>query len=163
MDTLAIKTTAFELTGRAESALSQYLDLHEQLFSWKNAFGWNRYDTLKTNLPLLLTTCTEINDQVILQTALVKTLLPDHPDQPLLSEFYERLGKYTDFLCQAVQVMPKLLTQIEAKATKSAAYKQKAYELDLAMYKQKVNTYQLYGQELNQLLPKLALSLRLSS
>ena len=81
------------------------------------------------------------------------------PD-PLLAEYYRLLTKHVEFLKQAVQVMPKLLKQIEAKARKTGTYKQAAYELDLAMYKQKVDMYQLHGQQLNALLPRLVASLR---
>jgi len=142
---------AQRLTQAASRALELYLDCHERLFSWKNALGWNRFEGLKEALPDLAQHLGELLDQANDQLSTAQTR---DPLDPLLVEYFNLLTKYLDFLKQAVQTMTKLLIHLESK--KTGKFKQAGYELDLAVYKQKVDRYQLYGQELTKLIAQLS-------
>ncbi len=154
-DPQALKQSAITLTQDAQTALGEYLDLHERLFSWKNRFGWNKVDDLKPAIPVLLEKLTELTAAAKDGLAQAQSFEETIPNRVILVEFYGLLSKYLDFLRQAVQVMERLCGHIEAKSLKKESYKPAAYEGDLAIYKQKVDNYQLYGVELNALISRL--------
>jgi hypothetical protein len=153
---LHLRLESLRLLEEAEVLLKQYIKLHDRLFSWKNYLFWSKFDDIKVSVPALLVALTDFTQQTktYLQTA---QGLPDsEADRPNLVEFYTLLNKYFDFLRQAVQVMERLVVQVEARARKTVDFKQKVYEADLAIYKQKVDKYQLYGQELNTFIARLS-------
>ncbi|WP_218080414.1 hypothetical protein [Anthocerotibacter panamensis] len=154
-ETTALKDSALGLINQAGDLLGAFLALHEQVFSWKNALGWNKFDRLKPALAPLTEQGNKLvqaaKDQLILAQALDET----HADKDFLGEFYGSLVKYLEFLKQALQILGKLIAHLEDRAAKDGSFKKTVYEFELAQYKQKVDMYQLYGQQLNQSLDRL--------
>lgn len=151
-----LQQEAMRLIQDTESNLKAYLELHNRLFAWRNYFFWAKFDAIKSAHPPLLAKFTTAAEQSVTYLKQAEALPEQGADRADLVEFYDLLSKYLDFLRQAVQIMGRLMGQVEARALKSDQFKPKAYETDLAIYKQKVDRYQLYGQELNKLIARLS-------
>ncbi|MBC8122189.1 MAG: hypothetical protein H7Y22_10160 [Gemmatimonadaceae bacterium] len=154
-DPRPLKQQAQILTEQVGDTLARYLVLHNRLFTWKNIFGWNQFEEIKLAIPPLVEQLNQITADNKQGLELAAQLPDELLDKPVITEFYRFMTEYLDALRLSVQIMGRLLTQLEAKSLKTGAFKQSAYEADLVMYKKKIDTYQLYGMELNRVVSTL--------
>ena len=154
-DPAACKIEASALVSEVGEVLDAYLRIDDQLFSWKNTFGWNNVEPLKPQIPLLLERMGLLIEKVKAQQAQIAELSDDDLDKPVLAEFYKLFDSYTDTLKLAIQGMNRVLGHIETKRLKKADFKKVRYESDLMIYKTQVDKYQLYGEKLNKLIQRL--------
>lgn len=155
MENQTLKTTAGDLVSEVGKILNDYLVVDDQLFSWKNAFGWNDVTALKDKVEPLSDRLIQLLEKTKAEQSQIAELPEDHPEKLFLVEFYQLFINYSDTLKMAVQNMGRVLVHIDTKRTNKTEFKQTRYESDLIIYKAQVDKYQLFGEKLNALLKRL--------
>jgi hypothetical protein len=149
------KAAAGDLVSEVGKILDDYLVVDDQLFSWKNAFGWNDVAALKDKVEPLSARLVQLLEKTKAQQSQISELPEEDPEKSLLMEFYPLFANYVDTLKMAVQNMGRVLAHIDTKRNNKAEFKQARYESDLIIYKAQVDKYQLFGEKLNSLLKRL--------
>jgi hypothetical protein len=155
MENQTPKAAAGDLVSEVGKILDDYLVVDDQLFSWKNAFGWNDVAALKDKVEPLRDQLIQLLEKTKAQQSQIVELPEEDPEKSLLMEFYPLFTNYVDTLKMAVQNMGRVLAHIDTKRNNKAEFKQARYESDLIIYKAQVDKYQLFGEKLNALLKRL--------
>jgi hypothetical protein len=155
MENQTPKAAAGDLVSEVGKILDDYLVIDDQLFSWKNAFGWNDVAALKDKVEPLSARLVQLLEKTKAQQSQIAELPEENPEKSLLMEFYPLFVNYVDTLKMAVQNMGRVLVHVDTKRNNKTEFKQARYESDLIIYKAQVDKYQLFGEKLNALLKRL--------
>lgn len=154
MENQTLKAVAGALISEVGKILDDYLLVDDQLFSWKNAFGWNDVAPLKDKVQPLSDRLIQLLEKTKVEQGQILALPENHPEKLLLVEFYQLFTNYADTLKMAVQNMGRVLIHIDTRRSNKIEFKQARYESDLMIYKAQVDKYQLFGEKLNALLKR---------
>ncbi len=154
MENQTLKAAAGALISEVGKILDDYLVVDDQLFSWKNTFGWNDVAPLKDKVQPLSDRLIQLLEKTKAEQSQILELPENNPEKLLLVEFYQLFTNYADTLKMAVQNMGRVLVHIDTRRNNKTEFKQARYESDLIIYKAQVDKYQLFGEKLNTLLKR---------